>query len=220
MLLALLLIGSTGIHSAADPLIRCIEILLALTGVRAVKICASAIHEIQVLHGIVVGGVDLNSMREFGDAVVHKGRVVGDERTAAGGAHASVAIAIVLKGLVSESLDGELIGIGPFDNADRVMRFGIFGVGRNDLALGRDGLVESFDVALNGSDLTENVEVLRIGAEELVELFKRANRYREVLRRVKVGNDLIGERGCEVQVRRRQVGSASAAAWKLREASS
>ncbi len=70
----------------------------------------------------------------------------------------------------------------------KVNLFGIFGP-RNDLALGRDGLVESFDVALNGSDLTENVEVLRIGAEELVELFKRAIRYREVLRRVKVGND-------------------------------
>jgi hypothetical protein len=65
-----LLVGSTGFYRPKYPLIRRVEILLALRRTVTVKIRSSAIRQIQILHGVVIGGADFDGTFELGDRVL------------------------------------------------------------------------------------------------------------------------------------------------------
>ena len=123
--------------------------------------------------------------------------------------HFHVAIAVVLQALLAEDLHGVLVGLRPVDNADGVVGLSVLGVERDNLLLGRLGFIEVLDVALNGGDLLERVQVVGVLGEDLVKAVHGLLCGGQVLRGVEVRHYLIAVRGGEVKLRRLVVGIQS-----------
>jgi hypothetical protein len=61
-------------------------------------------------------------------------------------------------------VDGVLVGLGPVDNPDRVSGLSIFGVGGKDLKLPVPGWAKLLEVVIEGGNLLEAGDVVRMMA--------------------------------------------------------
>src|SRR5208337_3553768 len=136
-------LGLLGGHGLIHPVVRGLEIGLAGVGIIALEVGLLAIQEVQVRHGVVVVGTQLNRFLQFLDSILHLGLVLVLD--ALKQLRAVLLVLEIVGGFQPQFgalLHPALVGLRPVDHRDGVVRLGIVGVELGDLQVILLGLVK------------------------------------------------------------------------------
>jgi len=187
----LLFVGLARVECAARPLCGLVDIGLAGCVVGALEIGFAAVGEVDVGHGVLVGRVDVHGLLKILQPLVHESRVLRLELGTGGLVLLGIAFAVVLDADIGKGLGGVLVGLRPVDDTDGVIRFSILGIFRDDLLLILLGDIELIDVEVDGGDLLERHDVMRIALEHDLEVVDGILRGLQIVRILDVGDDLL-----------------------------
>lgn len=189
-----------GSHGALDPVVRFGDVRLARFVVATFDVRFTAHIEVQVLHCVVVIGVDVNGTVEILKGAVEQSRILLRKLLADLQGNFGIAFEIVGDLVCFQQIGGILICFLEIDDADRVVSFSVFGIELDDLQFIISRLVELHDVPVNRSELAPIIRVVWIRLNGLIEAVDRLLCHCQILRRVVVRLDLVAVGRCKISL--------------------
>src|SRR5258707_7156916 len=176
----------------------------------------AAIEEVEVGHGVVIIGTELNGFLKVGDAFF-------DERTklcsvvAAQGGGQGIGILHLLIDVVTVVSRAQLTigteGQGPIDDADPIIRLGISGLLLDVLLVVGLGLLKLFGIVgsaghleEDGADAVDSADIVGIDLQNFLEFIDRGRAEAHVLLRGRAGNVLSGVSSGQIETGNNQRG--------------
>src|SRR6202789_922211 len=152
-------IGLACAHGLLHPVIGQREVGLACRIVAALQVSLGAIVQLQILHRIVVGGIDADCLLQILHRFIHLIGIGRDDLLAYSLGLLHIPFCVILKPRGSENGDVLLVGLRPVDYADRVVGLGVPRIDRNDLHLVGLSLVILVDVATDRGFLAQRIQL-------------------------------------------------------------
>ena len=113
----------------------------------------TTIGELQVLHGVVIVRFELDGLGEAGDTFVDKSLVFRDQGVTPGAGQIRVADSSVGEAFSRQYRDRILVGLDPVHESDEIEGISVVRVNRDYPLFECLGLIELFDVAIDGGFL-------------------------------------------------------------------